>query len=411
MIEEPQVAMAASPREWAARLHRHLADHGGGRVRATILHPREAVGETYDVLVVDDTTSYLSHRLIGELQHQGRAVLGVYDPEDPRGKGELLEIGADVVLAQTATTEEFIQAITALTTERRTQPPAPSAGGPVAGGPEPVEPARGRLTAVGGPAGGPGATEIAIALAAAVGRRGHACVLLDADEVAPSVAQRLGLPTYPNLRTAVDAVEHLAGTLAETLALVAGGPFWALPGLARAADWAQVRPTETVEVARQLARPGVQVLANVGHRLEDLLAGGSPSRYATTRALLAAADVLVGVGMATPVGVARLVEWVADVRALAPLTPVHLIINRAPAGGFKRAEVEAELRRNLTPASLHFAAADPRVDAASWAAELVAAGPFRRGVEALADAAVPAAVAPLAGARPWARIRRRAMIS
>ncbi|MEX0657860.1 MAG: hypothetical protein WD080_01885, partial [Egibacteraceae bacterium] len=81
MTGEPEIALAASPRDWAQRLHRHLADHGGARVRATVLHPHDALAETYAVLVVDDTTSFLSHRLLDELRRTGRRVLGVYDPD------------------------------------------------------------------------------------------------------------------------------------------------------------------------------------------------------------------------------------------------------------------------------------------------------------------------------------------
>jgi hypothetical protein len=64
---EPRIAIAASPREWAQRLHRHVADHGGALVRATVLHPKDALVEDVDVLVVDDVTSFLSPRLVDEL--------------------------------------------------------------------------------------------------------------------------------------------------------------------------------------------------------------------------------------------------------------------------------------------------------------------------------------------------------
>lgn len=393
MIREPEVAMVASPRGWAQRLHRHLADHGGARVRATVLHPHDTLAEHYDVLIVDDTTSFLSARLVGELRHTGRRVLGIYDPEDPRGKGELVELGVDTVLACDAATEAFLEAVASLAAEAGAGAPTPeetvAAHAPPAAEPAAPPADSGQVTVVGGPPGGCGVTEVAVALAACVGRRGDACVLVDADEVAPSLAQRLGLPPYPNLRLAVEAVERLAGHLGETLTAVNDGQFWALPGLARATDWPQVRPTEVVEMSRQLGRPGVHVLVNVGHRLEDLAGAGCPPRYACTRALLAAADTVVGVGSATPVGVARLLEWIADVGALADGAPLHLVVNRCPASAYRRAEVEAELRRSVAPASLTFAPLDKRVEAAAWRAGLAAPGPFTRAVDALAAAALP----------------------
>jgi len=409
MMVEPEIALAASPRGWAQRLHRHLADHGGARVRATVLHPHDALAERYDVLVVDDTTSFLSHRLIGQLRHSGRRVLGVYDPDDPGGKGELAELGVDAALSADAATEAFLEAITTLAVEAETregvleeaapdprrapsEPPAPRAG-------------RGQVTVVGGPAGGCGTTEVAVALAAAVGRRGDACVLVDGDEVAPSIAQRLGLPAYPNLRVAVEAVERSSGTLGETLAGLDGGRFWTLPGLARAADWSQVRPTEVVEVTRQLARPGVHVVVDVGHRLEDLAGVGGPPRYGCTRALLAAADAIVGVGTPSPVGVARLLDWVADARGLATSAALHLVLNRGASSAYVRTEVETELRRSVTPASLTFTPADKRVEAAAWRSTIAAAGPFTRAIDTLAAAALPVYPRP-PGRRPGIGRRR-----
>lgn len=392
MMSEPQVAMAASPRDWALRLHRHLADHGGARVRATVLHPHDALAERYDVLVVDDTTSFLSHRLLAELRRAGRQVLGVYDPDEPGGKGELAELGVDAVLPATADTAEFLDAIVGLSAEavhpdggweEGPQPPAPPRV------PVPSRTIRGRITVVAGPPGGCGATEVAVALAAAVGRRGEPCVLVDADEVAPCVAQRLGLRAYPNLRAAVDAVEQLDGSVGEALVPVPAGHFWALPGLARATDWCEVRPNEVVEVARALARPHVHVVVNVGHRVEDLAGAGGVARYGCTRALLGAADAVVGVGAASPVGVARLLDWTADVRGLSA-APLHLLLNNAPASRFKRGEVEAELRRSVVPASLTFAPSDRRVETAGWSCTVVAPGPFTRAVDGLASVALPA---------------------
>lgn len=390
MISEPEIALAASPRDWAQRLHRHLTDHGGARVRATVLHPHDALAERYDVLVVDDTTSFLSHRLLGELRRAGRRVVGVYDPDDPRGKGELTELGVDVVLASTAGTAEFLEAVTALAAEAGPRDVDTDDPGPAGVPTDAAPPARGQVTVVGGPPGGCGATEVSVALAAAVGRRGDPCVLVDADEVAPSVAQRLGLAAYPNLRVAVDAVEQATTTLGEVLAPVDAGRFWALPGLSRPTDWSRTRAGEILAVVEALARPGVHVLADVAHRVEDLAGAGGPPRYASTRALLGAADAVVGVGTASPVGIARLLDWAADVRTLAGGAPLHLALNRVPASRYKRGEVAAELRRSLVAASVTFLPADRRVEAAAWGSRLVAAGPFTRAIDELATTALPA---------------------
>lgn len=382
MIGEPEVVLAASPRDWGQRLHRFVADHGGARVRATILRPEDALTEHYQVLVADDTTSFLTPRLVSELRIRGRRVLGVYDPDDTAGKGELVALGVDAVIARDAPAQEFVDSVRSLTAvaPRLIAPAGPAPGEQPTRSPVPP----GRVTVVASPCGGCGATEVAIALAAVFGRSGEDCVLVDADEVAASVAQRLGLPLYPNLRAAVDAVEQEGPALDDLLLPVDGEAFRVLPGLSTPRDWSMLRAPEAVHTIRTVAEGGRHVVVNAGHRVEDLTRGGGPARYALSRLVLGAADTLVSVGLATPVALARLVEWVADVRALAADTPLHVVMNRAPGAAFKRSEVADELGRALLPASLAFLPSDPRVEVAAWAATVPRRGPFARAVAATA---------------------------
>ncbi len=384
---EPQIVLAASPREWAQRLHRHVADHGGGRVRATVLHPHEALAEHCDVFVADDTTSFLSRHLVSSLQHLDRRVLGVYDGDDAAGKGELLDLGVDDVIARDAPAGEFVQIIAALAQgagsdefTRMVAALEPAATAPPELGPTTAK--IGRLLAVGAPPGGCGATEVALALAAAAGRHGHRTVLVDADETAPALAQRLGVRPYPNLRSAVAAVEHHDGILEDSLVPTQAG-FAVLPGLSAPRDWTHVRPSEVTDVAERLLSLPVDVIANLGSRLEDLGAHG-PSRYGVSRALLARADSLLGVGLPSPVGVARLLSWLAQARSIAPRTPVRVAFNRTPPSRFRRSEVEREVRRVLNPAELTFLPEDARVTQAGWDGGVVSDGPFNRAVQPLA---------------------------
>lgn len=410
MGSEPALAVVYSSREWADRVVRHVTDHGGGRVRLRVVEARVALEEEFDVLVAEDITSFLNPRFVQEVRRRGRRVLGVYDPEEPTGKERLLELGVDDVIESTAPAETFVRALAGLLPPEDAGPgdtavPALDGAGAVpARGPGGVPPARGLLWAVGGPPGGCGASEVSVELAHALRRRGKASILLDAEDVAPALAQRLALPPIPNIRTAIDAVFHGAGLLHEALMPVTGGGFGLLAGLANPADWSQVRPHEIVEVAAELSGSGAQVIANVGSALEDLPAAGGPDRYGMSRALIASADVLVGVGVATPVGVARLVAWIAEVLVLAPGAPLHLAINKAPASRFIRSEVEAELHRSFLPASFHFLPVDDGVDKAAWRGELVAPGPFTRAVEALAASVLHHAGRP---ATPAPRRRRK----
>lgn len=387
-MEDAQIALAASPRDWAQRLHRHVADHGGARVRATVLHASDALNESYDVFVVDDTTSFLTHHLLDELHRIGRRVLGVYDPQDGRGKGELLDRGVDDVIVRDAPAEAFLAVIHALSATATRDRPM-ERGEPLTGRGGESLPVRGRITVVGGPSGGVGATEVAIALCDAVASRGTSAVLVDADEVAPSVAQRLGLPLYPNIRAAIDAVEHRTGSLSDALIAVPGAAFAAIPGLSAGRDWAELRPNECVDAAKALAMMRDEIIVNVAHRIEDLHASVGLRRYGQSRALLGVADDIVAVGLLTPVGVARLLDWVAELRVVAPNVPLHLVLNRAPKAAFKRAEAREEILRSIVPATLSFAPDDRRVEAAAWSGGVVARGPFAKSMRALADTVLP----------------------
>lgn len=247
---------------------------------------------------------------------------------------------------------------------------------------------RGRIAAVSAACGGAGATEVSIALAATCAARGDRCALVDADDVAPALAQRLGLAPYPNLRAAVDVLERRTGSPRDLLNSAPGG-FALLPGLSSPRSWTEARPADAVDVLRDLAGGYEHVLANVGHSLEDLHGAGGPPRYGLTRQVLAAADTVVVVALPTPVGLTRLLDWLADLRAVAPERSPHVVFNRAPGTTFKRAEIVDELARTCAPASLWFLPADARVEAAAWAGELVAAGGFTKAVAALADGILP----------------------
>jgi len=260
---------------------------------------------------------------------------------------------------------------------------------------------RSRLVAVGGTPGA-GATELAIGLTAALRVRREHAVLVDADEVVPSIAQRLGLPIEPNLRSAIESVEYGMGDVDESI-VRAAREIEVLTGLPNVGAWSQVRPSGVLDVVEALGRIWPCVVVNFGSRLEDVGRGGR-SRYGISRAIVSEASDVIGVAPATPVGVTRGLGWVAEVRALNPTAPVHLAINRAPRDAFRRAEIEQEIRRTFEPESLLLVPHDPRVEAAAWSGTLVASGPYAKAVTELAARVVP--IAPT-GARTHRSAARR----
>jgi hypothetical protein len=149
--------------------------------------------------------------------------------------------------------------------------------------------------------------------------------------------------------------------------------------------WPQVRPTEVLRLLERLAQPS-RVIVNVSGTLEDLPVSMARPRHAVGRAALAGADEIVAVGAATPVGVARLLGWIGEVRLLSPRAPIHVVVNRAPKNAFRRGEIVDEIVRSFGVASVTIVPYDRRVEAAAWDGVTVPRGPFRRAVAKLVEA-------------------------
>lgn len=382
-VREAELGIAVSPREWGERLHRFVADHGGARVRLRVMRPEDVISESFDVLVIDDLTSYLTRRLVQQAQSGGKSVLGVFDGvEFPEGEQRLRTLGVDSVIDAHASPEEFIREAGRIHTGTTSTLPAPGVTPPA--DPQNDEHLRGRITAVSGPTGGVGRTEMAVALAGACRFEGESVVLVDGDDLAPSLAQRLGLPLHPNLRTAVDALHHRTGGLAGSLSFPRHLRVDVLAGLANPKDWIELRSGDVVEVIRELADERARVIVDIGGRIEDLSFHGGPARNGLARAILSSADDVIAVGLPSPIGLARMIEWLADAGPLLGQKPVHCVFNRVSKSSFQRSEVEREFTRSFEPDSLSFVPEDRRVLEAAWAGEAVPQGQFSKAVASIA---------------------------
>ncbi len=111
---EPTIALVFSPEIWVEELHRHLADHGGARVRQIVMEPSVALEEEYDTLVVSHRWPALSRPLITGVHDRGRRVLGVFDPDEPQGRDHLYALGVDAAISASSAIAEFVAVLTDL---------------------------------------------------------------------------------------------------------------------------------------------------------------------------------------------------------------------------------------------------------------------------------------------------------
>ena len=339
----------------------------------------DVLAESVDVVVVDDVTSFLSIRAIERLHEHAIAVVGMYDEADAEtGKWRLLELGVDAALPTSAPPEVLLAELVRASEKLHES----SVGGHLAaaGDLSPNESAaHGRLVTVCSAGGGSGATEVAIAIAREV-PPSNRVILVDADDQSPGLAARLRLPLQPNLRSAIDAVLHRAGSLDDCLQRARGRHIAILPGITGPAEWSTLRADAVIEVLRALRRERGLVVANVGPRVEPLPGDGPVARFGVARAVVAASSAIVVVSTASVGGVRRLIEWAVDARVLVGDAAVHAILNRHAGGRFVAGELVDELVAAWPVASVTVVPFDPRVARAEWDGTEVDRGPFTRAL-------------------------------
>ncbi|ANC32893.1 AAA family ATPase [Isoptericola dokdonensis] len=290
---------------------------------------------------------------------------------------------------------------------------------------------RGRVVAVWGPVGAPGRTTTAVELAAELAGLGGAgprrrrragrsagaaegpVLLVDADTYGACLAARLGLlDDAPGLAAAarVAARGELDAVTLARLAPVVAGRLRVLTGITRAARWPELSASAVEAVLDTARRVADWTVVDCGPLVEadELLMYDThaPQRNGATLAALEAADVVVVVGSADPIGVQRLVRALEDLGDVpVPVTPERVVVAnrvRASAVGPDPARAVAEaLARYAGVERLHTVPDDPAaLDACVLAgrtlAEQVPSSSVRAGFAGLAatlreTAGVPAA--------------------
>ncbi|MGO1172701.1 MAG: nucleotide-binding protein [Actinomycetaceae bacterium] len=192
----------------------------------------------------------------------------------------------------------------------------------------------GRVVVVWGTRGAPGRTTIAVNLAAEAAAGGMSTVLVDADTEAPSLAQVLGLTDDISSIAAVTRMAmhgRLDAAAARSALAPVADDLSAVTGLTRPDRWRELEDVslESVwEVLREVARV---VVVDVGAGAEENDGGDfGPARHQATLSALAAADEVVVVGAADPVGMRRLVLTLTEARerGLAEQAGRTVVVNR-----------------------------------------------------------------------------------
>jgi len=274
---------------------------------------------------------------------------------------------------------------TAVTSDHETEPEPPEPH-------QPDQTTRGRVVAVWGPAGAPGRTTVATALAAALGTRART-TLVDADPYGGTVAQALGVLDEVS---GLLAAARLAGSgrLEEQFASVQRAlskRLTVVTGLPRPDRWTEVRPG-TVELLAETASRHGHVVVDTGFSLDEDDVSGRPGRNQLTLAALEVADEVMVVGTADPVGLSRLARALVDLRERFPLTTTRVVVNRMrPTIGWTERDVGQMLADFARPVGLHFlpedrATVDRALVTGRTLLETNAESPLATAVDRLADA-------------------------
>ena len=189
-----RVATVLSARDWEPGLVSYARETAEVLIvlRAFQPHEIEQHAEDIDVVAAGGEVSWVTPVQIAAWQRAGLGVLGIHPEEDGPAASMLRAAGVDELLPDTADVRTIVTAIRFISPESG---PVDRAG-------------TGTVTAVIGPRGAPGTTEIAVGLAWEAGRRSKT-LLLDLDIEAPAVAIRLGLPPRPDI---TDAADHVRAT-------------------------------------------------------------------------------------------------------------------------------------------------------------------------------------------------------
>ena len=364
--------IAASLSPWARDLRSWVADHDPGLEVVLVRDRFAAVSTSAKVVCLGLDSVWVDPALVAELRNNGVAIVGVYASEAEEARWVDWGVRDRMSSSMTAEGMAFLLARLRPVTLAETVDSAEHR-------PALAEFARVPLV-FGGPPGA-GAREVALGVAGVLAGA-MSTVVVDANEEGGGVARRLGYAEVPNVLTAAHVVE-VGGDLTEVAAgWVVGGDvgFDVISGLPSKGEWTQWTPSQAVRTVLAARDRWSATVVVTSPRIEDLRRWGD--RYGVSRALLSDSRcAVVGVAEASPRGVMRFAEWIADAH---PVHRVSVVVNKVPA---RSPHLDAQVRERLLSlvgedrieivGSLPF---DRRVVRAEWDAVLPRRGAFARGI-------------------------------
>lgn len=276
-----------------------------------------------------------------------------------------------------------------------------------------------RVIAVWGPAGAPGRSTMAVELAVELARGRRHVALVDADSHAPSIALALGLadeaPGFAAACRQAELGRLDARELTRISVPIATPGVDVLTGLNRPSRWPELsgpRVETALTACRDWADYVVVDVAAPLERDEEIVSDlDGPRRNAATLAALRAADLVVAVTAADPLGISRFLRASPDLRATVGATPIAVIANRLRPGALgidARGQVRRTLDRFGGIEDVWFVPTDPRsADAALLAARPIGEIAPRSAIPSAVRRFVGDAVAPPAEAARGGRRRAR----
>lgn len=312
------------PEEEENRLERELA-RGGYDVVARCRSATEVAAAILAVLpnvvIVSAAENYLDADLLAQCDAAGVRIAAVASSE--RERRHASAIGLHEIVVGEASWAALEPVLTGIGTASE-----PRAG-------------HGQVLAVWGPAGAPGRTTLAIGIAAELAAAGFSVALADVDTHGAAIAPALGLlDEAPGFAAAcrLAGAESLNQVELERIGqryLSGHGSFWVLTGIGRASRWPELSGERVAAVVRECRDWADYTVLDTGSSLEndeeissDLFA---PHRNAATIAALRAADRVIAVGAADPVGLSRFLRAHVDLIETLETNRVTVVMNKVRA--------------------------------------------------------------------------------